>query len=336
VAGEDEVKFSDAIPDDVDLFPEPGGEPAPPVEDKPAPVVEEPPVEPDKPKPAPAKPAVEPDKPPADKPPEKKDPEPPASLKKMMDGIQERDRGLTEREQKVREAEKWQRQAREFERFQSDIRDNPVNALQRLGVDIQGMLGEQLGLKEPPKKEELLEKRLADLEAQLTAKRKTEEEQEQQSRREAAQRNIIKGYNDLVAAEGEAHPHLKAFSDLAPDLMFEEAQTYAAQTSRWLPKDEAARRAEAKFAGQVERVLEVASKMPQYENWFGKPTNGDSRVETQAQTSRPPQGKTLSQRDTSTPPPAVQPEDLIGASDNKILDAGLAAFQSVVSAKPKK
>ena len=331
---EEQLSFNDEIPDDVNLFPGAQEETEQEVTPEAEAREEKPPA-----KTAPVD-AVEvetkeekPDK--STKTPQE---ETPPSLKKMMADIQERDRALTEREQGLREADRWKRQAAEYERFMEDMRGNPVHALQKHGVDIQKVLGEQLGLTEPPPKEQVLETRLEKLERVLKEKEAQEAQGAERARIEAAHANVMKRYETMVSDETDTHPHLKAFADLAPDSMYTQAQSYAQMTGKWLPDDEAARRAEEVFSKQVLRVLEVASKMPQYESWFGQtPTNGASQDASLATTSRPPSGKkTLSQRDTSTPPPAVQPDDMIDRSDDEILAAGLAAYQSTVGGKSKK
>jgi hypothetical protein len=330
---------ADGIPEDIDLFPEEGGEPAPPPAKEPPakePPEKEPPEkeEPEKEEPEKEEPAKEP-----------KDDEPkvPKSLEQMQERIMARDREVTQREHAVREAERWRRQAEEYEQFLHRAQQDPVSAFQAKGIDVQRLLGEKLGLEEPKSENETLKEQLAALQQRLDQREQNEQSQVAIQRRAAAQQRIMSRYEERAgqqpandeewaALEHEETPHLRAFTAESPAMLFDAAQTYAATTGQWLPDDEAARRAESTLQSQVKRVLEVARRMPQYREYFNSPTSGDSRTAKPAKASTPPQGsrKTLSQRDTVTPPPAGKPDDLVNASDEEVLAAGLAAFQGAL------
>ena len=329
--------WSEEIPDDIQLFPEESQkdeadpEPKEPVAAKPA--AAKPPAKKAAPAPAPA-PDVE------EKPPVAEAPEPPPatpkSLQQMMTDIEERDRQVGERERAYRDADQWRKKAEEHDRLMEEIRSDPVKALQRAGGDVTRMFEEKLGLTEPQSVEEKLHARLEALEKERAEERQRSQTQAQVDRMAAAQRGIQARHEQFIehhaAIPLENNPlaHVAAFKTHGKGTMWAKAEAYATRTGRWLPDEEAARQAEEQLASEVEMVLDIASKMPQYQGRFV----GEGQTAAPAESRRTPPGKTTSNRDTTTPPPAKRQDDsLIGASDDEVLAAGLAAYAETARKK---
>jgi len=326
--------WSEEIPDDIQLFPEEKAADdevkaeAPPAEEKPA----------AKPKPKAAAPVVEAAPPAAKEPPpaeEKKDEVPP-SLQQMQRSIEERDRQVGERERAYRDADKWKKKAEEYDRFMEQMHSDPLAALQRAGANIPRMFEEKLGLAEPQTTEEKLHARLEAIEKERAEERAQSQTQAESDRFAAARDGVRRRQGQYLDSHSEIpmedNPlaHLMAFKTQGAGTTWGKAEQYAQRTGRWLPDEEAARQAEESLRDEVEMVLDIASKMPQYRGRFV----GEGQVAGKAESRRTPPGKTMSNNDTTTPPPAERKNvSLIGASDDEVLAAGLAAYARQVGAK---
>jgi hypothetical protein len=332
---ETQETFSDEIPDDISLFPDTEGVPEPEAADEPEkPPAAAPAVEPEAAAAAPDDSDAEPEKP-AEKP-----TEPPAKPshpehQRMMEELTKRDRALGERERALKEADRNARLAQEYEEHKRLMAEDPLRAIERAGGNAAKALEEKLGLGEKVPPEEQALAKIAELEARLEKRDAAEREAQQTARQEAATTQILNRYTDLVSAQQETYPHMAGFKDTAPGVMFHHAQSHALSSGNWIPDDVAARAAEEQLQREVEHVLDIASKMPQYQDRFTTtPTNGESReASNSVKTRQPPQGKTLSAKDTTTPPPAVKESDLVDASDEDVINAGLAAFHQTLKAK---
>jgi hypothetical protein len=246
----------------------------------------------------------------------------PDELRSAMERIEQAEMRLRERETQFKQNAIA---AQELADFKKALKDDPISAIQNAGGDpsalMESIVGpdpEQQQLAENPMVKRLLER----VEAMEQANKKGTETRQQ----EIQQYYQDKTYGDLARfakeADQEQFPLLSVFSeDLAPDTMFDKTAQYVQQHGKMPPVEQIARETQKDLDEQAVSLIKRLSANPRYAKVIAEAIQGDGQPEPATTSTAPqPNGTTLRQQHSATPPPA-RVKDWSKVSDREIVKA---------------